>query len=64
MNRIIEGGTNQGDVVLDFFGGSCSTAISCKNLNRNFIVGELDSKFCDLGKEWLDNVSNEDNKFF
>ena len=64
MNRIIECGTNEGDIVLDFFGGSCSTAVSCKNLNRNFIIGELDSKFCNLGKEWLDNVSNEDNKFF
>lgn len=64
MDRIIECGTNEGDIVLDFFGGSCSTAVSCKSLNRNFIIGELDSKFCNLGKEWLDNVSNEDNKFF
>ena len=63
MNRIIECGTNEDDIVLDFFGGSCSTAVSCKTLNRNFIVGELDSNFCDLGNQWLDNVSVEQNNF-
>lgn len=62
MNRIIECGTNENDIVLDFFGGSCSTAISCKLTNRNFIVGELDNKYCKQASDWLKKTNK--NIFF
>lgn len=58
MNRIIECGTNENDIVLDFFGGSCSTAVSCKLLNRNYIVGELNLEYCKKGTVWV-NSSNK-----
>ena len=64
MNRIIECGTNEIDIVLDFFGGSCSTAVSCKQLNRNYIVGELNKEYCEKGTEWVDSLDSHSNNFF
>ena len=64
MNRIIECGTNENDIVLDFFGGSCSTAASCKQLNRNYIVGELDKTYCKKGIEWVDSIDLYSHSFF
>jgi site-specific DNA-methyltransferase (adenine-specific) len=39
---LMERSTRQGDVVLDCFGGSCTTAIACHNLKRKFICIEKD----------------------
>ena len=37
--------SNEGDNVLDPFGGSGSTLIACRNLNRNCSVIEIDEKY-------------------
>ncbi|MDR2426837.1 MAG: hypothetical protein LBD46_06655, partial [Endomicrobium sp.] len=36
------------DIVLDGFGGSGSTLISCEQLGRHCRVMELDPKYCDV----------------
>ena len=41
----IENSTNKNDTVLDMFMGSGTTAIACKNTNRNFIGCEIDEEF-------------------
>jgi len=38
MRRIIQASSNEGDLVLDFFGGSGSTGAACLEYNRNFIL--------------------------
>lgn len=43
LERIILATTNEGDLVLDFFGGSGTTAAVAEKLNRKWIV-------CDIGK--------------
>jgi site-specific DNA-methyltransferase (adenine-specific)/adenine-specific DNA-methyltransferase len=43
LKRIIQASTNEGDLVLDFFGGSGTTAAVAEKLNRKWIV-------CDIGK--------------
>ena len=43
LKRIIEASTNEGDIVLDFFGGSGTTATVAEKLNRRWIT-------CDIGK--------------
>ena len=37
LERIIKVSSNERDVVGDFFMGSGTTAVACKNLNRRFI---------------------------
>lgn len=40
--------TEQGDIVLDCFGGSGSTLIACEQLNRKCYVMELDPHYCSV----------------
>lgn len=50
-------GTNEGDVVLDPFSGSGTTAVVSKKLKRNYIGIEANPDFCRLSEAWL-NVTN------
>lgn len=45
MAKMIENSTVEGDLVLDPFAGSATTAVACIELNRNFIGYELDETF-------------------
>ena len=45
--RAIKKNSDEGDVVLDVFGGSGSTLIACEQLDRRCYLMELDPKFCD-----------------
>lgn len=45
--------SNEGDIVLDTFIGSGTTAVACKELNRNFIGFEVNKKYCDITNERL-----------
>lgn len=45
IERLIRASSNEGDNVLDPFGGSGSTLIASKNLNRNCTIIELDEKY-------------------
>jgi len=45
INHLIEIHSNKGDVVLDCFAGSGTTAVACIELERNFIVIEKDTKY-------------------
>lgn len=40
--------SQKGDIVLDLFGGSGSTLITCEQLDRNCFVMELDPKYVDV----------------
>ena len=46
---LIKKHSNEGDLVVDPFLGGGTTAIACKNTNRNF-------KGCDISKEYVDRV--------
>jgi len=46
--------TQPGDVVLDPFIGSGSTAVACKGLGRKFIGYELNADYCQLARQRLD----------
>ena len=48
LKRIIECSTNEGDVILDCFAGSGTTAKVAKDLNRQFIVGDVSEESINL----------------
>ena len=48
LERIIKASSNEGDLVLDCFMGSGTTAIASHNLNRNFIGCEKNKEYYDL----------------
>lgn len=48
--------TNEEMLVLDNCVGSGTTAVACKNLNRNFIAIELDTKYCDIALKRLEKI--------
>lgn len=47
IERLVLASSNIGDLVLDPFSGSGTTAVVCKKTNRNFIGFELDKEYYD-----------------
>ncbi len=46
--RAMMNSSKEGDLVLDFFGGSGSTLLAAEKMNRRCYSTELDPKYCDL----------------
>ena len=61
FEELIEKHSNENDLVLDTFLGGGTTAIACKNKNRNFKGCELEKKYVDKINEILDDDNNNDN---
>jgi len=51
--------TRIGDLVLDPFIGSGSTAVACKKLGRHFIGYDINPEYCDLACERIANTPSE-----
>jgi DNA modification methylase len=47
-SRAIKTSSREGELVIDFFGGSGSTLIACEQLNRKCYMLELDEHYCDV----------------
>ena len=48
ISKMLRNSTREGDIVVDLFGGSGSTLISCQMLGRQARLMELDAKFVDV----------------
>lgn len=53
IDRMILASSNEGDLVLDCFVGSGTTAVSAKKLNRNFICADNSAGYVSLAKKRL-----------
>ena len=53
IERIIKASSNKGDLILDCFVGSGTTAVVAKNLKRNFICSDKSKKYYNLTKKNL-----------
>ncbi len=60
LAKIILASTNPGDLILDPFAGSGTTAVTAKKLGRNFIAIESDENYCLLAQKRLD-LADTDN---
>jgi site-specific DNA-methyltransferase (adenine-specific) len=56
LDRLILLATDEGDVVLDPFSGTGTTAIAAKRLGRNYIGFELDKNYHELSLQKLQHV--------
>jgi len=48
-----------GDLVLDPFLGSGTTAVACKKLNRHFIGIEISEEYCKIARKRLEKINND-----
>ncbi len=51
LENIIRHVTDEGDVVLDCFAGTSSTAVACLNLRRSYIMIEKNPAYCELSRQ-------------
>jgi len=58
LESLIKNSTNNGEIVLDPFAGSGSTAIACLNTGRGFITCEIDNEFYWKTKSRIDDHLN------
>lgn len=58
MEELIKKHSNEGDIVLDCFAGSCTTGVAAMNCNRNFIGCELDENYYNQAKKRVKKYMN------
>jgi len=58
MKILIANSTKEGDLVLDPFMGSGTTALACLKINRNFIGMEIDEKYFEIANKRIKEVRN------
>lgn len=59
MKWILQNYSKENDIVLDPFMGSGTTAVACKELDRNFIGFEISQEYCDVAYKRLNKVNNK-----
>ncbi|MFZ1700450.1 MAG: site-specific DNA-methyltransferase [Pyrinomonadaceae bacterium] len=60
LAKIILASTNPGDLILDPFAGSGTTAVVAKKLGRDFIAIESDENYCLLAQKRLERAEQDD----
>ncbi|WP_182004611.1 DNA-methyltransferase [Priestia aryabhattai] len=58
MEYLIKMTTKEGQVVLDPFGGSGSTGVAAKRLNRKYIMFELKENYYNIAEKRLEEIEN------
>ncbi len=56
IERVILAGTNKGDIVLDPFMGSGTTAVVAKKNKRNYIGYEIENEYIEMANSRLKNI--------
>lgn len=59
IDRIVKASSNELDIIVDPFAGSCSTGIAAIGLGRIFVGIELNQKYCDLSIQRYENFKKE-----
>ena len=56
LKYLIEGLSNEGDIIADFFCGSGTSLVVAKELNRNYIGCDINPRAVEITKERLSNI--------
>lgn len=59
FEKLVKNSTKEGELVLDCFSGSGTTAVACHNLNRRFICIEKDPDFWAASVKRLEDATNQ-----
>ena len=59
LSNFIGMSTLPGEVVIDFFIGSGTTAIACEKLNRRWIGIEISEEYCEIAKQRIINETRQ-----
>ncbi len=59
LAKIILASTNAGDMILDPFAGSGTTAVTAKKLGRDFVAVESDEQYCLLAQKRLEMADSD-----
>ena len=62
IETIIKNSSHEGDIVLDTFMGSGTTAVACVETNRHFIGFELNPKFHKIACDRLKGITQQDRR--
>jgi len=63
IKAIIRNATNKNDLILDPFIGSGTTALACKQMDRNFIGMELEPKYVEIANKRIEDFRNQEKLF-
>ena len=58
MQKLLLDYSKEGDLVLDCFLGSGSTAVACKLLKRNYIGIEISPEYCKIAEQRIKSITN------
>ncbi len=56
---LIEKSTNENEIVLDMFAGSCTTAVACSQINRKYICIEKEEQYVKVCNMRLDSMTKQ-----
>lgn len=62
VKRHIEHTTQEGDIVLDPFLGSGTTAVACQETKRQFIGFEIDKSYYDIAQDRLNGITQAERR--
>ena len=62
IKNLIMNSSVEGEIVLDCFLGSGTTAVACKETNRRYIGFEIDKEYFEIAKNRLNGLTKEDIK--
>ena len=57
IKKLLMVSSNEGDIIFDPFLGSGTTAVACRELNRNFIGIEISPEYCKIAEQRLKNTT-------
>ncbi len=62
IERIIKAGSDRGDLILDPFMGSGTTAAVAKKLGRNYVGYEIEKEYCLIAEDRLSKIKGGDDE--
>lgn len=59
IKRLVIASSNEGNLVVDPFAGSGSTAVACKELGRNYICGDIDAECAKIATKRVEKTGKK-----